>query len=86
MHLYVQKASKQGFTVIDVTKPVTPSLVNFTAPSPATLLPVNWKSWVPTWASPKSRTRTPRESSEIPIAPQKPVRIPRPKRPGASQK
>jgi hypothetical protein len=27
-YLYVQKASKQGFTVIDVTKPVLPSLVN----------------------------------------------------------
>jgi hypothetical protein len=31
--LYVQKASKQGFTVIDVTKPEVPSLVNRTAPS-----------------------------------------------------
>jgi hypothetical protein len=27
-YLYVQKASKQGFTVIDVTKPVLPALVN----------------------------------------------------------
>ena len=27
-YLYVQKASKQGFTVIDVTKPVRPTLVN----------------------------------------------------------
>jgi len=27
-YLYVQKASKQGFTVIDVTKPVLPILVN----------------------------------------------------------
>src|ERR1700722_2196312 len=27
-YLYVQKASKQGFTVIDVTKPVLPTLVN----------------------------------------------------------
>ena len=27
-YLYVQKASKQGFTVIDVTKPSVPSLVN----------------------------------------------------------
>jgi hypothetical protein len=36
-YLYVQKASKQGFTVIDVTKPVLPSLVNFSAqPSDAT--------------------------------------------------
>ena len=32
-YLYVQKASKQGFTVIDVTKPVLPSLVNQTAQS-----------------------------------------------------
>jgi hypothetical protein len=32
-YLYVQKASKQGFTVIDVTKPVLPSLVNHTAQS-----------------------------------------------------
>jgi len=36
-YLYVQRASKQGFTVIDVTKPVLPSLVNFSAqPSDAT--------------------------------------------------
>jgi hypothetical protein len=35
--LYVQKASKQGFTVIDVTKPVQPSLVNRAAsPNDAT--------------------------------------------------
>jgi hypothetical protein len=27
-YLYVQKASKQGFTVVDVTKPSVPSLVN----------------------------------------------------------
>jgi hypothetical protein len=27
-YLYVQKASKQGFTVIDVSKPVQPTLVN----------------------------------------------------------
>jgi hypothetical protein len=27
-YLYVQKASKRGFTVIDVTKPLQPSLVN----------------------------------------------------------
>ena len=27
-YLYVQKASKQGFTLIDVTKPLLPSLVN----------------------------------------------------------
>ena len=27
-YLYVQKASKQGFTLIDVTKPVLPTLVN----------------------------------------------------------
>ena len=32
-YLYVQKASKQGFTVIDVTKPGLPSLVNRPAPS-----------------------------------------------------
>jgi hypothetical protein len=32
-YLYVQKASKQGFTVIDVTKPKLPSLVNRSAPS-----------------------------------------------------
>ena len=32
-YLYVQKASKQGFTVIDVTKPVVPSLVNTGAQS-----------------------------------------------------
>lgn len=32
-YLYVQKASKQGFTVIDVTKPVLPSLVNRAAGS-----------------------------------------------------
>jgi hypothetical protein len=32
-YLYVQKASKQGFTVIDVTKPVQPSLVNLSAQS-----------------------------------------------------
>jgi len=32
-YLYVQKASKQGFTVIDVTKPVLPSLVNRPASS-----------------------------------------------------
>jgi len=32
-YLYVQKASKQGFTVIDVTKPVLPSLVNRSAQS-----------------------------------------------------
>jgi len=32
-YLYVQKASKQGFTVIDVTKPVVPSLVNLGAQS-----------------------------------------------------
>ena len=32
-YLYVQKASKQGFTVIDVTKPGLPSLVNRSAPS-----------------------------------------------------
>jgi hypothetical protein len=32
-YLYVQKASKQGFTVIDVTKPVLPSLVNHGAQS-----------------------------------------------------
>jgi hypothetical protein len=31
--LYVQRASKQGFTVIDVTKPGLPSLVNRPAPS-----------------------------------------------------
>jgi hypothetical protein len=31
--LYVQKASKQGFTVVDVTKPTLPSLVNRSAPS-----------------------------------------------------
>src|ERR1700675_2266028 len=30
-YLYVQKASKQGFTVIDVTKPVLPSLGTHTA-------------------------------------------------------
>lgn len=27
-YLYVQKASKQGFTLVDVTKPVLPTLVN----------------------------------------------------------
>ena len=27
-YLYVQKASRQGFTVVDVTKPAAPSLVN----------------------------------------------------------
>ena len=32
-YLYIQKASKQGFTVIDVTKPKLPSLVNRSAPS-----------------------------------------------------
>jgi len=32
-YLYVQKASKQGFTVIDVTKPQNPALVGRTAPS-----------------------------------------------------
>jgi len=32
-YLYVQKASKQGFTVVDVTKPRLPSLVNRSAPS-----------------------------------------------------
>jgi hypothetical protein len=32
-YLYVQKASKQGFTVVDVTKPSLPALVNGTAPS-----------------------------------------------------
>ena len=32
-YLYVQKASKQGFTVIDVTKPVLPTLVNHSAQS-----------------------------------------------------
>jgi hypothetical protein len=31
--LYVQKASKQGFTVVDVTKAELPSLVNRSAPS-----------------------------------------------------
>lgn len=32
-YLYVQKASKQGFTVIDVTKANSPSVVNVTVPS-----------------------------------------------------
>jgi hypothetical protein len=32
-YLYLQKASKQGFIVIDVTKPGLPSLVNRSAPS-----------------------------------------------------
>ena len=32
-YLYVQKASKDGFTVVDVTKPVAPSLLNRTAAS-----------------------------------------------------
>lgn len=32
-YLYVQKASKQGFTVIDVTKPAAPSVVKSTASS-----------------------------------------------------
>jgi hypothetical protein len=32
-YLYIQKASKQGFTVIDVTKPVVPSLVSLGAQS-----------------------------------------------------
>jgi len=32
-YLYVQKASKQGFTIIDVTKPVLPTLVNLGAQS-----------------------------------------------------
>jgi hypothetical protein len=32
-YLYVQKASKKGFTVIDVTKPSQPSLVRAAAPS-----------------------------------------------------
>jgi len=32
-YLYVQKASKQGFIVIDVTKPGLPSLVNRSSPS-----------------------------------------------------
>lgn len=32
-YLYVQEASKQGFTVIDVTKPESPSLVNRSASS-----------------------------------------------------
>lgn len=32
-YLYVQKASKQGFTVVDVTKPRTPSLLNRSANS-----------------------------------------------------
>jgi hypothetical protein len=32
-YLYVQKASKQGFTVIDVTKAQNPTLVSRTAPS-----------------------------------------------------
>lgn len=31
-YLYVQKASKQGFAVVDVTKPTVPSLVKSTAP------------------------------------------------------
>ena len=31
--LYLQKASKQGFTVVDVTKPELPSLVKRSAPS-----------------------------------------------------
>jgi len=32
-YLYVQKASRQGFTVIDVTKPAAPSLVTRSGPS-----------------------------------------------------
>jgi hypothetical protein len=32
-YLYVQKASRQGFTVIDVTKPVLPTLINRSAQS-----------------------------------------------------
>jgi len=32
-YLYVQKASKQGFTVVDVTKPSIPTLVSRSAPS-----------------------------------------------------
>jgi hypothetical protein len=32
LYLYVQKSSKQGFTVIDVTKPAVPSLVHVSAP------------------------------------------------------
>jgi len=32
-YLYVQKASKQGFTVVDVSKPAAPSLVNRTSSS-----------------------------------------------------
>jgi hypothetical protein len=32
-YLYLQKASRQGFTVVDVTKPTTPSLVNRSASS-----------------------------------------------------
>lgn len=32
-YLYVQKASKEGFTVVDVTKPAAPALVKGTAPS-----------------------------------------------------
>jgi LVIVD repeat-containing protein len=32
-YLYVQKASRQGFTVVDVSKPAVPSLVNLTASS-----------------------------------------------------
>jgi hypothetical protein len=32
-YLYVQKASKQGFSVIDVTKPESPSLLNLAVPS-----------------------------------------------------
>jgi len=32
-YLYVQKASKQGFTVVDVTKPAAPALVGRSAPS-----------------------------------------------------
>jgi hypothetical protein len=31
LYLYVQKSSKQGFTVIDVTKPAVPRLVNVSA-------------------------------------------------------
>lgn len=33
LYLYVQKASKQGFTIVDVSKPGAPSLVNRSTPA-----------------------------------------------------
>jgi len=74
-YLYVQKASKQGFTVIDVTKTgFLPSLVNHGAQS-SDATAGNLKSWVPTSVWPKFRTKIPRESFEIPTARLETVKI-----------